>query len=302
LAEPRPDLSDLVASALPQVGSRRLHSTIMLDIRYHITYLCAIFLMLGFGIIVGEALYPHQARAQTKQLQALRQEANQAIAAQGQFAKSESAIDALRPNLVRGILANKRVILVVTGDYPDAAVSASNALTDAGATVSATVTLTSGWASLNDQDNTSDLHALAAVMTQGTAVNTQNRQLRTNLEAQDLIGVQGDLSRPVLLFVFVGGKSDPNADGSATLDIALSAQINTVTHGATRIVGCETLDAAVSVMQAYQDAGLATVDCIDQPLGALDLPFALSGEVDSYGLTPTAAQLVPASLGGSGAS
>ena len=38
------------------------------------------------------------------------------------------------------------------------------------------------------------------------------------------------------------------------------------------------------------------MDCIDQPLGQLALPFALRGETDSYGLKPTAARRVPASL------
>jgi hypothetical protein len=41
---------------------------------------------------------------------------------------------------------------------------------------------------------------------------------------------------------------------------------------------------------------------VDQPLGALDLPFALSGEADSYGLKATAARQLPASLDGGGAS
>ena len=274
----------------------------MLDSRYHIYYLTVVFLMLGFGFLIGEAVYPHQARAQTKQLQALRQEANQALAAQGQFVKSEAAIDSLRPALVRGRLGGKRVVLLVTGDYPDAASSASAALTDAGATVAATVTLTGGWASLDDRDDAADLHALAALLTQGTAAQPQDRQVRASLEGQDLITVEGDLSRPVSLFVLVGGRSDPDADGSAPLDTALVAQISAATHGGARIVGCEPLNAAVSVMQAYQDEGLATVDCVDQPLGQLALPFALSGEADSYGLKPTAARLVPASLGGAGGS
>ncbi len=274
----------------------------MLDIRYHLFYLCAVFLMMGFGILIGEAVYPHQVKAQTKQLQALRLEANQAIAAQGQFAKSEAAIDALRPALVRGKLTGKRVILLVTGDYPDAAASASAALTDAGATVAATVTLSESWASLNDQDSATDLHLLALLLAQGTASNPQNRQARAGLESQDLITAQGDLSRPAALFVLIGGHSDPSADADAPLDAALVGQLDAVTQNNARIVGCEPLDAAVSVMQAYQDQGLATVDCVDQPLGALDLPFALSGEADSYGLKPTAARQVPASLGGGGAS
>lgn len=273
----------------------------MLDIRTHLFYLCAIFLMMGFGILIGEAVYPNQAKAQTNTLKILRQEANQALAAQGQLTATEQAIDALRPGLVHGRLMGKRVTVVLTGDYPDAAQSASDALSAAGATVSARVTLTGGWASVDPVTQASDLHSLALLLTQGTATAASNRQTRDTLEAGDLILVQGDLSKSSSLFVFVGGRSDPNADGAATLDTTLASDLSAVNPNVV-IVGCEPLDAAVSVMQAYQDAGLPTVDCVDQPLGQLDLPFALSGEPDSYGLKPTAARQVPASLGGSGGS
>ena len=106
---------------------------------------CAVFLMMGGGILVGEALYPHQARSQAQTLKALKKEADDAVqkgqAAQDQLAKTEQAVDDLRPGLVRGKLANKRVTILLTGDYPDAAEAARGALADAGATVAATVTL-----------------------------------------------------------------------------------------------------------------------------------------------------------------
>ena len=116
------------------------------------------------------------------------------------------------------------------------------------------------------------------------------------MEGQGLIAVKGDLSRPVALFVLVGG-GDGTDDGAAGLDTALADQL-TAANGSARVVGCEPLDAAVSSVQAYQDDGMATVDCIDQPLGQLALPFALRGETDSYGLKPTAARQLPASLAG----
>lgn len=274
----------------------------MLDIRYHMFYLCAVFLMMGIGILIGEALYPHQEKVQATLLQRVRAEANQAIAAQGEFTRSESAIDDLRPALVRGKLTGKRVLIVVTGDYPDAASAAADAVTDAGATVSATVTLTGGWSSLDAVTSASDMQTLATVLAQGTASKPQNRQVRDSLETQDLIEVEGDLSKPAALFVLVGGRSDPAADGQATVDLDLATELNDVTQNNVVIVGCEPLNAAVSVVQAYEDDGLATVDCIDQPLGKLDLPFALAGEFDSYGLKPTAARQLPASLDGSGSS
>ncbi len=56
------------------------------------------------------------------------------------------------------------------------------------------------------------------------------------------------------------------------------------------VVGCEPFTAAVSSIPGYQAAGIATVDCIDLPLGQIALPFALRGEAGDYGLKPTARQ------------
>jgi hypothetical protein len=277
----------------------------MFDIRYHLFYLCAIFLMMGFGILIGEAVYPHQAKAQANTLKMLRKEATQAVqiseTAQQQFQLTQGAIDALRPALVRNKLAGKRVTILLTGDYPDAAQSAANALTDAGASIAATVTFTDTWSTLSAPASGQALHSLALLLTQGTANSAQNQLERDTLETQGLINVNGELSKPVGLFVLVGGYSDPSADPSAPLDIGLANQIQSASQGSAVIVGCEPLDATVSVMQAYQDDNLPTVDCIDQPLGELDLPFALHGQPDSYGLTSTAARQLPPSLDGSAA-
>ena len=275
----------------------------MLDVRYHMIYLCAVFLMMGAGILIGEAVYPHQAKSQAKTLAALKQEADQAMqrgqAAQDQLSKTEQALGSLRPALVRGKLAGKRVIVILTGDYPDAVEAARGALADAGATVASTVTLTNKEAlAASDENGPSPLPSLAALLAQGTAGQSVNQQARDSLESQGLISVKGDLSKPVSLFVLVGG-GDGSGDGTADLDTALVDQLNTLTNNGVHVVGCEPLDAAVSSIQAYQDHGMATVDCIDQPLGQLALPFALRGETDSYGLKPTAARQLPASLEGS---
>ena len=303
----------------------------MLDVRYHMFYLCAVFIMMGVGILIGEALYPHQARMQTKYLASLKDQANAAVqqgqAARDQLEKTEQAIDALRPSLVRGVLDGKRVAVIQTGDYGDAARAASAAVADAGATVGATVSLTDRWAILTPkqradlltslasrgdaatpspvseddaaaQDNTALLKALATLLAQGTSGHPVNEQARDVLEQQSLITVSDDLSRPVTLFVLVGGERGDGgaADSPAALDTQLIAQLNTIGGSSVHIVGCESLDAAVSFVPAYQDAGIGTVDCVDQPLGQLALPFALQGEKDDYGLKATANRQLPASL------
>jgi hypothetical protein len=64
------------------------------------------------------------------------------------------------------------------------------------------------------------------------------------------------------------------------------------------VVGCEPFTAAASSIPLYQNYGIATIDCIERPLGRLDLPFALRGGADAvdYGLKPTASRRIPVSL------
>ncbi len=289
----------------------------MLDARYHLFYLIAIFLMLSFGILIGASYYgPVQVRQQKKAFDSLLGQTNLVVQerkeAQAHLDKDEAALAALRPMLVRGKLAGKRVILVQTGDYADATEAANTALGDAGAVVAATVTLTARWDALGPQQRdalqavagTADPAAqdaalpgnLASALAAGTASGPASASAIQAMENQGMIAVSGELAQPCTLFVIVGGSRDDSApDGveSKLLDGFKAAP------GGVTIVGCEPYNAAASSVPAYQAAGIASVDCIDLPLGQIALPFALRGDAGDYGLKPTARQQLPSALGGS---
>ena len=112
---------------------------------------------------------------------------------------------------------------------------------------------------------------------------------------QELVTGAGDLAQPCRLFVLGGGSRDdgtPNAVDGPLLEGFRAVP------GPVTLVGCEPLAAEVSSVPAYQAAGISTVDCVDQPLGQLALPFALRGDLGDYGLKPTARQVLPTALGG----
>jgi len=281
----------------------------MLDVRYHIFYLGLMFLMLGFGIFIGASIIgPAQVRQQAGAIASLRltstKVAQDRDLARGRFAKDESALAALQPALVRGKLAGKRIVVIQTGDYADAAESANKAVTDAGATVAASVVLTDKWGALAPRQRAAlsslapasdaaaqDKALLAALATALTAGAEGDSALEA-LQGQNLITKSGDLSQPCTLFVLVGGKSDdtprPALDG--LLDGFKGANVT--------LVGCEPSGVAASSVPSYQNSGIASVDCIDLPLGQLALPFALRGEKGDYGLKATAKQPLPDSLAG----
>lgn len=282
----------------------------MLDVRYHIFYLGLMFLMLGFGILIGASIIgPAQVRQQAGAIANLRVTTNKVAQdrdlARGRFTKDEAALAALQPALVRGKLAGKRVIVVQTGDYADAAQAADKAVTDAGAMVAATVVLTDKWGALlpkqrqalaalaDPADAPSQDRALLAALAAALTAGNDGAATLEALQGQNLITESGDLSQPCTLFVVVGGKSDDAA--SDALDGPLLDGFKTGTAPVT-LVGCEPSGAAASSIPAYQGAGIATVDCIDLPLGQLALPLALRGEKGDYGLKPTAKQPLPDSL------
>lgn len=284
----------------------------MLDARYHLFYLIAIILMLAFGILIGGSYYgPIQVNQQKQFVQALAAQTNKVVQqrdeARGRVAKDEAALASIQPTLVRGKLAGKRVIVIQTGDYAEADGAVNKAITDAGATVTATVVLTDKWgtltpkqrAALSSVADTTDPagqdKALLAALATALAAGTEGAATLEALQGENLITESGDLSQPCALFVLVGGKSDDTAGMS--LDGLLLDGFKTVTAAVT-LVGCEPFVVAASSIPAYQSAGIATVDCIDLPLGQLALPFALRGETGDYGLKPTAKQLLPDSLTG----
>ena len=291
----------------------------MLDARYHLFYSIAIFLMLGFGVMIGASLYgPVQVRQQQNEVHKLADETNLVVHErndiQGRLDEDEQALASLRPLLVRGKLAGKRVILIQTGDYADATQSANQSLEEAGATVAATVVLTGQWGTLTARQrvpltaiaaasdpaaqNKALLAVLASALAHGITAAPADAAALEALQGSGLMTLSGDLSQPCSLFVVVGGSSaDPP---ETTLDTNLVAGFQALPNTIT-VVGCEPSAAAASSIPVYQTAGIATVDCVDLPLGQIALPFALRGEAGDYGIKPTAKQRLPDSLEGVGA-
>ena len=286
----------------------------MLDARYHLFYFTAIFLMLGFGILIGASYYgPVQMSQQREVVKKLAEQTNAVVQQrnqlQGRLNDDEQALASLRPALVRGKLAGKRVVLIQTGDYADATEAANQSLGDAGAMVAATVVLTGRWSNLTTRQREALpssalapaaqdkvlLSSLAAALAQGTATSLPNASLLAGLQQAGLLTVSGDLAQPCTLFVLVGGGSADIAETS--VDMALVDGFQALAIPAA-IVGCEPSTAAASFIPAYQSAGITTIDCVDLPLGQIALPFALRGDTGDYGIKPTAKKRLPDALGG----
>ncbi|MGI4788863.1 MAG: copper transporter [Janthinobacterium lividum] len=291
----------------------------MLDARYHLYYSIVIFLMLGIGILIGASLYgPVQVHQQNQAVQKLASETNTVVQQrneiQGRLDNDEQALASLRPLLVHGKLLGKRIVLIQTGDYADGTQSANQCLEDAGATVTATVVLTEQWSVLSTKQRAalasiSDtpepaaqdkalLASLASVLVHGTLIEPSGATVLTKLQQIGLMTLSGDLSQPCMLFVLVGGGSGDTSDNAP--DAGLLEGFKALPGNVT-VAGCEPSSAVASSISVYQSFGIATVDCIDLPLGQIALPLALRGELGDYGIKATAKQRLPDSLTGASA-
>ena len=119
----------------------------MIDFRYHLVSIVAVFLALGLGIVLGAtALQPGTIGFLYKTSQQERRQIDAALAANGQLNRQLSSDDqvaaAIAPQLLHQLLPGQRVVLVeAPGAAPQAVNGISQALTEAGATISGQVQL-----------------------------------------------------------------------------------------------------------------------------------------------------------------
>lgn len=141
----------------------------MIDFRYHIVSLISVFLALAVGIALGAGpLKETIGDTLTGQVEALRAEKDglrtELETSQARLANSTSWISAAGPQLVDGTLEGRRVAVVALGEIdPERAAAIDSALTDAGATLTAHVTVTDVW---TDEDLRSTRRALAGTFVQ----------------------------------------------------------------------------------------------------------------------------------------
>ncbi|MBE1584911.1 copper transporter [Nonomuraea angiospora] len=120
----------------------------MIDFRYHLVSIVAIFLALAVGIVMGTTLLQDPAIDLAKRTSAELTNTNTGLRAdldtlRGRESGNDALITALTPDLVAGDLTGQRVLLVETpGSSATVREAAQQALTQAGAEITGPVTLT----------------------------------------------------------------------------------------------------------------------------------------------------------------
>ena len=194
----------------------------MIDFRYHVVSLISVFLALAVGIALGAGpLKETIGDTLTGQVEQLRGEKDnlrtQLDSTDADLDRSTTYIDAAAARMLPGSLAQRRVAVVALGGVPDKQRKAiEDRLTQANATISADVTLTSAW---TDQAQRAYRQAITSRMLphmahQPDAGATADQQISAAL-------VQGLVD---------GDGADPNklsADAQSLLDVLSSKEAGT---------------------------------------------------------------------------
>ncbi|MEW6182362.1 MAG: copper transporter [Bacillota bacterium] len=284
----------------------------IIDFRYHIITLVAVFLMLGLGILIGttmvgsEAIVKQQVQLGDrleKQLNSLRME-NMKVQQRVDRVEAENKMldlfaGQIVPFVTAGRLEGLRVAVFEIGNA--ASQEMLDNLKTAGAVVEPVITLTNGLNVTNYQEKLrqdfswtekkpEDLTAKLA-RELGRAIATgQNAALIDYLGSVGLVTYTGNYSIPVNTAIVIGGAEESEISRVSQVDLNLIDGLKQ--EGVTTAGVEETIDSGICIRE-YQKRKITTVDNIDTPIGRTALVLALAGQPGNYGTKPSAKGLIP---------
>ncbi|MCL4514132.1 MAG: copper transporter [Firmicutes bacterium] len=290
----------------------------IIDMRYHIASLVAVFLALGLGILIGSTMLGdgllvaqqkllidrletdfEKIRTEERDLQAQVAVLEDRVAVDDRFART------VLPVLIKDRLYGKQIALVRTGDAADHRLlkELTGVLRDAGANVVSTTYFTQDLETL-DQDRRQILAQSLGLA--GAANNLPNELARglaasigrgvaspvmAYLRQHEIIQTSGDFQAPVDAVIVVGGGLDEKKQGWRSVDLPL---IENLQKMGVSVIGVEPEAAKNSYIRPYKQKGLSTVDNIDMVPGQMALIYTLSaGKRGNFGVKDTARQLMP---------
>lgn len=288
----------------------------VVDFRYHVVTLAAVFLALGIGILVGTAIGGDEAlvKQQKHLIDTLERDfTNLARDREELLSKvdvltleierrDEFAAKAV-PVLVRGRLSGKRIAVVKTGDAcSDKELNeVVSTLKLAGAEVTTVTRITRPFA-LTEADPIADIASLlrcdlavgggtaevasklAEELVRGTGKESTEAAGPATfvgaLEGMKFLVKSGDYSKGADGVVLLGGRSQ----GDSTIDGIDVPLIDALRDLGALVVGAQPTNTVVSYTPGYRAKGISTVDNIDTPYGRAALVWALLGAKGSYGV------------------
>ena len=287
----------------------------IIDMKYHIASLVAVFLALAMGILIGTTVLGNdaiirqlEARADSlaKDLGALSQE-NKDLKAKNAGAEKSTRDyqefgQSVLPQLVYNQMVGKQVALVETGNYGFNQ-DIVKTLQLAGAEIQSTTSILEGF-DLSDQAQKQQIinflnlkesktnhvmESLAQQVAQGIVVG-DNLATLNYLEQQKLVKKSGEYGVPVNTVIIIGGSKDENSTLVRVVDIPM---IKYFLEKGMMVSGVEHRDVPKSYIKEYQQFKMTTIDNVDTVPGQVALTWAMRGKPGHYGVKDTAKRLLP---------
>lgn len=297
----------------------------MIDLKYHITSIVAVFLALGLGILIGSSIVGDNLLVdqQKKMIDRLEEQfhvlrdRDKKLEADNEYKDTiiknyENYSQTVLPLLVANRLQSYKVAVIVTGDSEVPAGMAS-ALSTAGAEiVNKTVVLANlnldsaelregliDFYDLKEDASRDTLRHYVAVSVAAAISGKADPNVISFLEQNNLVKFSGDHSIPVNGVVLLGGANNLNNYWAESFDQGLIAYFN---QEGIKVFGVEQSQVAHSYIPVYQQNNISTIDNIDLSPGQISLVLAMEGETGNYGMKTTAQKFMPSlplsSLGG----
>lgn len=283
----------------------------MVNLRYHVVTLVAVFLALAVGVFLGAG--PLQNRinsvgegttlaAQNEDLQ------GDLTAAQAISEEQQRFIAGLGKEATADILNGRQVALVLLPGVPQEVTDSINgALVDAGAAVAGTVKLTSSWVSVGEREYRDTLSAPVAGHLQGEGESADAVLAQALVEVLTTTGAEQSLVQEILsdpqtplvesgsfpdvvvdTIVLVGANAGDDTQSGGAVEVVDSTLITLATkiaEGADSVaVGPADADSDLVTILRRASAPIATVDQVGTQMAGINVALVLAGtDTGAYG-------------------
>jgi hypothetical protein len=291
----------------------------LIELRYHVASLVAVFLALAVGILIGSSMVgTPSVESQIRRLKSgfdriqaedrrLREE-NEVLRQQARVL--ENALRQAVPAVVRERLADKRIGIIVTGQGIDASLlrETKYLLTTAGASVGSITTFQGNLlpenpasreviltrSGIDAQDAERATRQLAARIVRGVVRGGEADLLRTIGQYSPGLALDGDYALPVDAVAVIAGDANEEQARAMADGTSIQARIaDVLREEGIAAVACERAACPISLMTHFARYNLTTVDSLDTAVGKIALVLALAGKQGHYGTKPSAAQVLP---------
>lgn len=292
----------------------------IIDIRYHIITLVAVFLMLGLGILIGTTMIGSEAieRKQEqladrleKQLQGLRLENQRAQERYEQVEAENRTLQLFAREVVPFAIANRlkgfTVAVVEVGGA--ASQELLSDLQTAGAVVESVTTVADDFPGavpaeklrmdLGWNEKTREEAQARLIRELGTAIATgENSPVIDYLVREGLVEVSGGYNLAAQAVVIVGTTEEKDALRPSPAELGL---IDSLLAQGAKVAVVRGGTGTSGNIKEYQQRKISVIDNIDTPWGRVALILALSGQPGNYRSDPEGKRLLPPySVGGTG--